>query len=217
MAIFALIVSNGGNFISSTDVDVVTAVVSSPMAIRPQDEVETMDELDDTNSSMIPSVIDCGAVAIPAMDSKDFSEKNPRHLSILSGSSTSSPAQSLLSRRPHMTNAFSAQSSASLGEKHTPKVLKSEMLDAEFFNDGATQTGGALIRPFPVGVSLSGAGISFPHTTAFRMGIGEMVLVGALETFIDVLSFIGPNFFDSSSDIGMVIGINDLTFASRML
>ena len=71
--------------------------------------------------------------------------------------------------------------------------------------------GGSLIRPCPVGVSLSGAGMSFPLPKAFRVDMGEMVLIS---TFSITL----PDFFDSSSDdTGIVIGRYDLTFVSLIL
>ena len=210
-----LLVSNvegGSSFIAFTDV-VTTTVGVSRMAVRPHDEVETMEELDDTH--FVTSLLDGGIVAITTSDSSEVVQENPRHLSILSGSSSSSllagsrPVVSKL--MPPKIIAFSAQSSASSSEKHTPKVVKSKSFDATFFIAGAMQTGGSLIRPCPVGVSLSGAGTSFPLPKALRVGMGEMVL-------IDTFSITLPDFFDSSSDdIGIVIGRYDLTFVSLIL
>jgi hypothetical protein len=215
-----LLVSNvegGSSFIASTDVGTTTAGVS-PMTVRPHDEVETMEELDDTH--FVPSLLDGGIiVAISVVDSSEVMQDNPRHLSILSGSSSSSllagsrPGVSRL--MPPKSNAFSAQSSASFSEKHTPRLVKSKSFDATFFIAGAMQTGGSLIRPCPVGVSLSGAGMSFPHPNTLRVGKGEMVFLIELDASIGTFSITEPDFLDSSSDdIGIVICRYDFTFVS---
>jgi hypothetical protein len=94
-----------------------TVVASSHVALWPQDKAETMEELDDTDScALFPSNVD-------GVDSAELFDKNPRHFPILSGiSSTLFRAWLPLSKLPSKTKAFSAQSSASLGEKHTPKT-----------------------------------------------------------------------------------------------
>ena len=106
-------------------------------------------------------------------------------------------------------NAFSAQSAASFGKNHTPNILRSSVLDACFFNVGAIQTGGALIRPCPVGVNLSGAGTSLPDTALFA-GTGETLVRGTPEAYMDTISFTGP-------DDSLVVGRNDLILASLNL
>jgi hypothetical protein len=89
------------------------------------------------------------------------------------------------------------------------------MFDASSFNDEAIQTSGILIRPCPVGVSLSGAGVSLPYA-ALGVGTGEMALWGTLEEYFDTVSFTGIDFFDSSSEKGGS-GRNDLIFALLIL
>ena len=168
-----------------------------------------MDELEDMNSGDLCSSELGGKweVSILVVDSAELFDENPRHLSILSGiSSTRLLARQPLSKLPSKTNAFTAQSSASFGEKHIPNVLRSSVLDACFFNVGAMQTGGALIRPCPVGVNLSGAGMSLPHTV-LCVGTGETMVWGTPEPYTDTISFTGTDFLDS-----LMVGSNDLIF-----
>jgi len=174
------------------------------------DKAETMEELDDTDScALFPSNVD-------GVDSAELFDTNPRHFTILSGiSPTLFRAWLPLSKLPSKTKAFSAQNSASLGEKHTPKTKKSRMFDASSFNDEAIQTSGILIRPCPVGVSLSGAGVSLPYA-ALGVGAGEMALWGTLEEYFDTVSFTGIDFFDSSSEKGGS-DRNDLIFMMLIL
>jgi hypothetical protein len=86
------------------------------------------------------------------------------------------------------------------------------MFDASSFNDEAKQTSGILIRPCPVGVSLSGAGVSLP----LGVGTGEMALWGTLEEYFDTVSFTWIDFFESSSEKGGS-GRNDLILALLIL